>query len=78
MLVNAVKDVAMALGDLIHATKAASGKAIHDPAMTALKESAKVWGHTVEGRGFGRQGGEVRGMRTLVTLTEVFDKRSHR
>ena len=42
MLVNAVKDVAMALGDLIHATKAASGKSIHDPAMTSLKESAKV------------------------------------
>lgn len=32
----------MALGDLIHATKSASGKAIHDPAMTSLKESAKV------------------------------------
>ena len=42
MLINAVKDVAMALGDLIHATKAASGKSIHDPAMTTLKESAKV------------------------------------
>ncbi|XP_018022014.1 talin-2 isoform X3 [Hyalella azteca] len=42
MLVNAVKDVAMALGDLIHATKAASGKSINDPAMTCLKESAKV------------------------------------
>ena len=39
---NAVKDVAMALGDLIHATKAASGKNIQDPAMTSLKESAKV------------------------------------
>ncbi|XP_076033858.1 talin_middle and talin-RS domain-containing protein rhea isoform X2 [Oratosquilla oratoria] len=42
MLINAVKDVSMALGDLIHATKAASGKSIHDPAMTTLKESAKV------------------------------------
>lgn len=42
MLLNAVKDVAMALGDLIHATKAASGKSLHDPAMTTLKESAKV------------------------------------
>jgi len=42
MLINAVKDVAMALGDLIHATKAASGKSSHDPAMTTLKESAKV------------------------------------
>lgn len=42
MLINAVKDVAMALGDLIHATKAASGKSSHDPSMTTLKESAKV------------------------------------
>lgn len=42
MLINAVKDVASALGDLIHATKAASGKPINDPAMTHLKESAKV------------------------------------
>lgn len=42
MLINAVKDVAMALGDLIHATKAASGKNVNDPAMTTLKESAKV------------------------------------
>ena len=44
MLINAVKDVAMALGDLIHATKAASGKNVNDPAMTTLKESAKVRG----------------------------------
>ncbi|XP_050730859.1 talin-2-like isoform X3 [Eriocheir sinensis] len=43
MLLNAVKDVAMALGDLIHATKAASGKSLNDPAMTTLKESAKGW-----------------------------------
>ncbi|KZC14531.1 Talin-1 [Dufourea novaeangliae] len=42
MLINAVKDVASALGDLIHATKAASGKPINDPSMTHLKESAKV------------------------------------
>lgn len=42
MLINAVKDVTSALGDLIHATKAASGKPINDPAMTHLKESAKV------------------------------------
>ncbi|XP_069174235.1 talin-2 isoform X3 [Procambarus clarkii] len=42
MLLNAVKDVAMALGDLIHATKAASGKSLNDPAMTTLKESAKM------------------------------------
>ncbi|KAK9884059.1 hypothetical protein WA026_004996 [Henosepilachna vigintioctopunctata] len=42
MLINAVKDVASALGDLIHATKAASGKPINDPTMSHLKESAKV------------------------------------
>jgi len=42
MLINAVKDVASALGDLIQATKAASGKSITDPAMDHLKESAKV------------------------------------
>nr|CAH7755545.1 unnamed protein product [Callosobruchus chinensis] len=42
MLINAVRDVASALGDLIHATKAASGKPINDPAMSYLKDSAKV------------------------------------
>lgn len=45
MLINAVKDVASALGDLIQATKAASGKPINDPAMSHLKESAKVRTH---------------------------------
>ncbi|XP_025831317.1 talin-2 isoform X1 [Agrilus planipennis] len=42
MLINAVKDVASALGDLIHATKGASGKPISDPTMAHLKDSAKV------------------------------------
>ncbi|CAG5092292.1 Similar to Tln1: Talin-1 (Mus musculus) [Cotesia congregata] len=42
MLINAVRDVASALGDLIHATKAASGKPINDPSMAHLKDSAKV------------------------------------
>jgi talin len=42
LLLNAVKDVATALGDLIGATKTASGKSINDPSMTYLKESAKV------------------------------------
>jgi talin len=42
MLINAVKDVAAALADLMQSTKAASGKNIHDPAMHQLKESAKV------------------------------------
>merc|ERR1719225_1412482 len=42
MLINAVKDVASALADLMQSTKAASGKNIHDPAMHHLKESAKM------------------------------------
>lgn len=42
LLMNAVKDVASALGDLVQATKAASGKNIDDPAMAYLKDSAKV------------------------------------
>ena len=42
MLMNAVKDVASALGDLMQSTKAASGKSTHDPAMHQLKDSAKV------------------------------------
>jgi hypothetical protein len=45
MLINAVKDVASALGDLIQATKAASGKSINDPSMNHLKDSAKVCHH---------------------------------
>ncbi|CAG2163728.1 unnamed protein product [Oppiella nova] len=42
LLLNAVKDVATALGELIGSTKTASGKSINDPAMMYLKESAKV------------------------------------
>merc|ERR1711899_612762 len=42
MLINAVKDVASALSDLMQSTKAASGKSIQDPAMHHLKESAKM------------------------------------
>uniref|UniRef100_A0A4W4H654 Talin 1 n=1 Tax=Electrophorus electricus TaxID=8005 RepID=A0A4W4H654_ELEEL len=42
VLINAVKDVAKALGDLIRATKAAAGKPHDDPAMLQLKNSAKV------------------------------------
>lgn len=42
LLINAVKDVATALGELIGATKTASGKSISDPAMMYLKEAAKV------------------------------------
>jgi len=42
LLLNAVKDVASALGDLMQSTKAASGKSIQDPAMHHLKDSAKL------------------------------------
>uniref|UniRef100_A0A8D0MLI8 Talin 1 n=1 Tax=Sus scrofa TaxID=9823 RepID=A0A8D0MLI8_PIG len=42
VLINAVKDVAKALGDLISATKAAAGKVGDDPAVWQLKNSAKV------------------------------------
>lgn len=42
LILNAAKDVASALGDLIQATKSASGKAGDDPAMMYLKDSAKV------------------------------------
>merc|ERR1719278_1305886 len=42
MLINAVKDVASALSDLMQSTKAASGKSIQDPAMHHLKDSAKI------------------------------------
>ena len=42
MLINAVKDVASALRDLIGATKNAAGKSPSDPTVKTLKESAKV------------------------------------
>lgn len=42
MLINAVKDVTSALGDLMQATKSASGKNMQHPAMHQLKDGAKV------------------------------------
>uniref|UniRef100_A0A3P8WQW6 Talin 1 n=1 Tax=Cynoglossus semilaevis TaxID=244447 RepID=A0A3P8WQW6_CYNSE len=42
VLINAVKDVAKALGNLISSTKAAAGKPHDDPSMLQLKNSAKV------------------------------------
>merc|ERR1719193_2036756 len=42
MLINAVKDVTSALGDLMQATKSASGKNMQHPAMHHLKDSAKI------------------------------------
>merc|ERR1712176_1356909 len=41
MLINAVKDVASALADLMQSTKAASGKNMQHPAMHTLKDAAK-------------------------------------
>ena len=42
MLLQAAKDVANALTDLVNATKNSSGKSATDPAMEVLKVSAKV------------------------------------
>ncbi|XP_033109397.1 talin-1-like isoform X3 [Anneissia japonica] len=42
LLINAVKDVTSALGDLISATKVAAGKSINDPSMGQLKNAAKL------------------------------------
>ncbi|XP_029576866.1 talin-2 isoform X2 [Salmo trutta] len=42
VLINAVKDVAKALAELIGATKCAAGKAADDPSMYQLKSAAKV------------------------------------
>ena len=42
LLLNAVRDVANALSNLIDTTRAASGKSVNDPAMEKLKTSAKV------------------------------------
>ncbi|CAF3354839.1 unnamed protein product [Rotaria socialis] len=42
MLINSIKDVAVALHNLMNVTRSASGKNIMDPEMQKLKESAKV------------------------------------
>uniref|UniRef100_A0A8B9LGN0 Talin 2b n=1 Tax=Astyanax mexicanus TaxID=7994 RepID=A0A8B9LGN0_ASTMX len=42
VLINAVRDVAKALAELIGATKCAAGKAADDPSMYQLKSAAKV------------------------------------
>ena len=44
LLLTAVKDVALSLGDLVGATRTASGKSVQDPSMENLKGSAKVGG----------------------------------
>lgn len=42
LLLNAIKDVTNALGELIQATKSASGKNVNDPSIMHLKDAAKV------------------------------------
>lgn len=42
VLINAVRDVAKALAELIGATKCAAGKQADDPSMYQLKSAAKV------------------------------------
>ncbi|XP_026058601.1 talin-2 isoform X1 [Carassius auratus] len=42
VLINAIRDVAKALAELISATKCAAGKAADDPSMYQLKSAAKV------------------------------------
>lgn len=44
VLINAVRDVAKALAELIGATKCAAGKPADDPSMYQLKSAAKVSG----------------------------------
>uniref|UniRef100_A0A0N5BME0 FERM domain-containing protein n=1 Tax=Strongyloides papillosus TaxID=174720 RepID=A0A0N5BME0_STREA len=49
MVIHAVKDVASALANLIQATKNASGRQLHDPAMNNLKDAAKQMVSNVTG-----------------------------
>ncbi|KAK5981052.1 VBS domain-containing protein [Trichostrongylus colubriformis] len=42
LVIHAVRDVAASLSALIQATKNASGRSLHDPAMNHLKEAAKT------------------------------------
>eukprot|EP01137_Pigoraptor_chileana_P018402 Opistho-2@77812 len=42
LLLNAIKDVASALNDLLGASKSASGQPVNDPSMDALKETART------------------------------------
>ena len=48
VLINAVRDVAKALAELIGATKCAAGKPADDPSMYQLKSAAKVKKQTSE------------------------------
>ena len=72
MLLNAVKDVASALQDLMYSTKAASGKSIQDPAMHSLKDSAKVrYIHTLW-RSYRTADFHYRKLTMQLTLTKMF------
>lgn len=48
VLINAVRDVAKALAELISATKCAAGKPADDPSMYQLKSAAKVKERTTQ------------------------------
>lgn len=48
VLINAVRDVAKALAELISATKCAAGKPADDPSMYQLKSAAKVKAETAQ------------------------------
>ncbi len=48
VLINAVRDVAKALAELIGATKCAAGKPADDPSMYQLKSAAKVKEQTAQ------------------------------
>lgn len=48
VLINAVRDVAKALAELISATKCAAGKSADDPSMYQLKGAAKVKEQTLK------------------------------
>ena len=61
MLLNAVKDVASSLGNLIDNAKNSSGRGQGDGAGDDLKTAAKVWGRE-------RKGGEREGCFCMVRV----------
>lgn len=67
VLINAVKDVAKALANLISTTKAAAGKPYDDPSMLQLKNSAKVSSQKVE------KGITTKHSSTEIQLLDVLD-----
>ncbi|XP_062327021.1 talin-2a isoform X1 [Osmerus eperlanus] len=67
VLINAVKDVAKALAELIGATKCAAGKAADDPSMYQLKSAAKSSSRNMaEGHGV-PPNSDINGVLVMVT-----------